>query len=81
MKHLADNLTIDIEEQIKSTPATQTLGYIRVSTKEQNTARQLANIQCDEIFIDKISGAESDRPQLEELKRHARRGDTVVVHS
>ena len=81
MKHLADNLTIDIEEQIKSTPATQTLGYIRVSKKEQNTARQLANIQCDEIFIDKISGAESDRPQLEELKRHARRGDTVVVHS
>lgn len=81
MKDSADNLTIDIEEQIKSTPATQTLGYIRVSTKEQNTARQLANIQCDEIFVDKISGAETDRPQLEELKRHARRGDTVVVHS
>ena len=56
------------------------LGYIRVSTIEQNTARQLSNIKLDKIFEDKCSGSNSDRPSLNQLKDYAREGDVVLVH-
>ena len=56
------------------------LGYIRVSTVEQNTARQLSGIELDKIFEDKCSGSNSDRPALNQLKDYAREGDVVLVH-
>ncbi|GAW97628.1 MULTISPECIES: recombinase family protein [Colwellia] len=56
------------------------LGYIRVSTIEQNTARQLDGIELDKRFEDKCSGSNSDRPALNQLKDYAREGDTVLVH-
>lgn len=59
----------------------QRIGYLRVSTFEQNTNRQLDGVQLDETFIDKASGKDTARPQLEALLKFARRGDTVVVHS
>ena len=55
------------------------IGYIRVSTEEQNTARQevlLRELGVDEIFIDKASGKNADRPM-----EYVRRGDTVIVES
>ena len=59
----------------------QRLGYIRVSSLDQNTQRQLENIQLTRVFTDKASGKDTKRPQLEELLKFARDGDTVVVHS
>jgi len=55
--------------------------YKRVSTYEQNTARQLVNINCDIEFEDKASGKSSDREQLQLLLKIVRSGDTVNVHS
>jgi DNA invertase Pin-like site-specific DNA recombinase len=59
----------------------QTVGYIRVSTFEQNTDRQLEGIQLDKVFTDKASGKDTKRPELELLIQYVREGDTVVVHS
>ena len=56
------------------------LGYIRVSTIEQNTARQLDGLKLDKVFEDKCSGSNSDRPALNQLKEYAREGDAVLVH-
>lgn len=57
------------------------VGYIRVSSVGQNTDRQLNGIDVDRTFTDKASGKDVARPQLAELTRFVRDGDTVVVHS
>lgn len=60
------------------------IGYIRVSTEEQNPARQqalLRELGVDEIFLDKASGKNTDRPELNRMMNYVRRGDTVVVES
>jgi DNA invertase Pin-like site-specific DNA recombinase len=59
----------------------QVIGYKRVSSLEQNTARQLEGIELDEVFEDKVSGKDRERPELSRMIKHARKGDTVVVHS
>lgn len=59
----------------------QQLGYIRVSSALQNTDRQLADLTLDRIFTDKLSGKDTNRPQLQELLAYCRQGDTVHVHS
>lgn len=59
----------------------QTVGYIRVSTTGQNTARQLDGVQLDKVFIDKVSGKNANRPQLKAALGYVREGDTFVVHS
>ena len=59
----------------------QRIGYIRVSTFDQNPERQLESVQVDRSFTDKASGKDVKRPQLEVLMSFARAGDTVVVHS
>jgi DNA invertase Pin-like site-specific DNA recombinase len=59
----------------------QRVGYIRVSTFDQNAERQLENILVDRKFTDKASGKDAQRPQLEALLAYVREGDTVVVHS
>jgi DNA invertase Pin-like site-specific DNA recombinase len=56
------------------------LGYIRVSTIEQNTIRQLDGLELDKRFEDKCSGSNTERPALNQLKDYAREGDTVLVH-
>jgi DNA invertase Pin-like site-specific DNA recombinase len=57
------------------------IGYVRVSTFDQNPDRQLEGIKVDKIFVDKASGKDVNRPQLEALMHFVREGDTVVVHS
>ncbi len=60
------------------------IGYIRVSTEEQNTARQevlLRELGVDELFIDKASGKNTDRPELKRMMNYVRKGDTVIVES
>ena len=59
----------------------QRVGYIRVSTLDQNPDRQLDGLQLDRTFTDKASGKDVDRPKLAELLRFVRDGDVVVVHS
>ena len=60
------------------------IGYVRVSTQEQNTIRQevmLRELGVDEIFIDKASGKNADRPELKRMMEYVRKGDTVIVES
>lgn len=57
------------------------VGYIRVSSVEQNTVRQLDGIEIERTFADKASGKDAARPKLEELLAFVRDGDTVIVHS
>jgi DNA invertase Pin-like site-specific DNA recombinase len=59
----------------------QRIGYIRVSSYEQNPERQLENISIHRTFIDKASGKDIHRPQLEALLDFVREGDTVIIHS
>jgi DNA invertase Pin-like site-specific DNA recombinase len=59
----------------------QRIGYIRVSTIDQNTERQLEGIEVAKTFTDKASGKDTQRPQLEALVSFVRTGDTMVVHS
>ncbi|VXB03675.1 Transposon Tn21 resolvase [Arthrobacter sp. 9AX] len=59
----------------------QRIGYVRVGTLDQNEKRQLEGQILDRDFTDKASGRDISRPQLSELLRFARDGDTVVVHS
>ena len=60
------------------------IGYIRISTEEQNEARQevlMKELKVDQVFIDKTSGKNTERPQLKEMMSFVRKGDTVVVES
>ena len=59
----------------------QRIGYLRVSTLDQNPDRQLEGVQVSKVFIDKASGKDTQRPQLEALLNYVREGDTLVVHS
>ena len=59
----------------------QRLGYVRVSSFEQNPDRQLEGVPVDRLFTDHASGKDVQRPQLAALLQFAREGDTVVVHS
>ncbi len=59
----------------------KTIGYIRVSSVDQNPERQLEGISLDKKFIDLISGKSLQRPQLIKLLDYVRDGDEVVVHS
>lgn len=60
------------------------VGYIRVSTQEQNTARQevlMEDLGVEKIYVDKLSGRSTNRPQLKEMLGFVRSGDTVIVES
>lgn len=59
----------------------QRIGYIRVSSADQNTFRQLDGVAIDERFEDRASGKDTQRPALQAALRHARKGDVLVVHS
>ena len=60
------------------------IGYIRISTADQNTARQEVLMQelcVDQVFIDRMSGKSTDRPELKRMMSFVREGDTVIVES
>ncbi|WP_144174879.1 recombinase family protein [Pseudomonas sp. Kh13] len=57
------------------------VAYIRVSSEDQNTDRQLDGIAVDRTFTDKVSGATTERPALKEMLSYVRDGDTIHVHS
>ena len=59
----------------------QRIGYVRVSSSDQNPERQLDGVELDKTFIDHASGKDMQRPQLDALLNYVREGDMVVVHS
>ena len=57
------------------------IGYVRVSTAEQNTARQeviMEALEVDSVYIDRVSGKDARRPELQKMLSYLRPGDTVV---
>ena len=59
-------------------------GYIRVSTADQNTARQevlMNQLGVDCVYVDKLSGKNTDRPELQRMLAAVQPGDTVIVES
>ncbi len=62
-------------------PKGQLVGYVRVSTFDQNENRQLEGVRTDRVFLDKASGKDVNRPQLELMLSFVREGDTIVCHS
>lgn len=59
----------------------QRIGYVRVSTYDQNAERQLEGVELDRLFTDHASGKDTDRPQFKALVAYAREGDKIIVHS
>jgi DNA invertase Pin-like site-specific DNA recombinase len=59
----------------------QRVGYLRVSSLDQNEGRQLEGIELDRSFLDKASGGDVKRPELAALLAFVREGDTVMCHS
>lgn len=60
------------------------IGYVRVSTEAQNTARQeeiMKELNVEKVFIDRVSGKNTDRPELQRMLSFVREGDTIVVES
>ena len=60
------------------------IGYVRVSTQEQNTIRQevlMQSLGVDQLYIDRASGKNADRPELRRMLTYVRQGDTVIVES
>lgn len=59
----------------------QRIGYVRVSSTDQNPQRQIEGVELDKIFTDRASGKDTQRTQLSSLLTYVREGDMVVVHS
>lgn len=60
------------------------IGYIRISTTDQNTARQevlMKELGVEQVYIDRMSGKNTDRPELKKMMNYVREGDTVIVES
>ena len=57
------------------------VGYKRVSSIDQNTERQLEGVEVDKLYTDKVSGKDTNRPQLTAALDYVREGDIFVVHS
>jgi DNA invertase Pin-like site-specific DNA recombinase len=57
------------------------IGYRRVSTTDQTTARQLDGVQLDIEFEDKLSGKDTNRPEFKNMMKTLWKGDTLIVHS
>jgi DNA invertase Pin-like site-specific DNA recombinase len=70
------------ENEWREVFAMMKLGYARVSTNEQDTAAQVSALKsagCEKIFLEKVSGARWDRPELHPLLDQLREGDVLVV--
>lgn len=72
--------TDPIEKGLK----TMKIGYIRISSADQNTARQevlMQELGVEQVYIDRMSGKNTDRPELKRMMNYVREGDTVIVES
>lgn len=84
MTHFCVIIKSDFMTQNGAFKMGETIGYIRVSTEEQNIARQETALKekgCTRLYIDKLSGKDRNRPELEAMLGYVREGDTVIVES
>jgi DNA invertase Pin-like site-specific DNA recombinase len=88
LTHLADGHKVfpDTSGEAESMTAaarrhSKRVGYIRVSSLDQNTERQLDGKDLDKVFTDKASGKDTKRPQLQAALDYLREGDSLIVHS
>lgn len=70
-----------VPDEGAASPVGQAVGYVRVSTLEQNTERQLDGLTLDRTFTDHASGKDTSRPELQACLEYVREGDTLIVHS
>ena len=61
--------------------ADKIIGYIRVSSFDQSTERQLEGVKLDKCFTDKASGKDMNRPQLDAMLDYVREGDKIVIQA
>lgn len=78
---LESNLTHGDSDMMAARRSGKRIGYVRVSTLDQNESRQLEGVQLDKRFVDKASGKDTKRPQLQAALDYLRDGDVLVVHS
>ena len=78
---MAERLDPGATPRSKKSPVDQRVGYLRVSTLDQNAQRQLDGVDLERTFLDKASGKDTKRPQLEAMLTFVREGDTVLCHS
>ena len=60
------------------------IGYIRISTVDQNIARQevlMRELGVEQVYVDRMSGKNADRPELKRMMSYVRDGDVVIVES
>ena len=60
------------------------IGYVRVSSTDQNTARQeelMERLGVDKVYIEKVSGKNTDRPELQKMMNFLREGDELIVEA
>lgn len=74
-------MIIDTPPTNQSQSKGQIVGYIRVSSIDQNIERQLDGLNLDKVFIDKMTGSTKERPELQRMLEYVRQGDIVYVHS
>ena len=67
--------------EAKTTASGKRIGYVRVSSEDQNDARQLDGVKLDKTFTDKASGKDTNRPHLKAMQEFVREGDVIFVHS
>lgn len=59
------------------------IGYVRCSSVDQNEARQMVTMErynVEKLYMEKVSGKDTNRPQLQEMLGYVREGDTIVIH-
>jgi DNA invertase Pin-like site-specific DNA recombinase len=76
---MTENLNLNVTKP--ATEKGQVVGYLRVSTVDQNELRQLEGLDLDRRFVDKCTGSTTERPELRALIAYVRNGDVVLVHS
>jgi DNA invertase Pin-like site-specific DNA recombinase len=76
---MTQNLNLNVTKP--ATEKGQVVGYLRVSTVDQNELRQLEGLSIDRRFVDKCTGSTTERPELRALIAYVRNGDVVLVHS
>lgn len=72
------------KEQVWKGAAIMKVGYVRVSTEGQNTARQeelMKELKAEKVYIDRTSGKSADRPELQKMMNFVREGDSMIVES
>ena len=70
-----------MQEYSEKKPKGCKVGYVRVSSLDQNPERQLDGLELHHCFVDRYTGKNRERPKLQEMLRFIRMGDEICIHS